>query len=150
MLVAVGALKRQSGVCGAARDDVDDPAHGLRAVQVGGAAPDQIDSAHGLARDAVPVDPAPERIVERDAVLEHERAAGSARAHAAQRDALRGRVCHAAARPAKQGEPRDLAQGIVEGQGGGGREVLRPEHNRIGCRVARAHPGASGGHGDAL
>ena len=150
MLVAVGALKGQAGVRRAARDDVDDAAHSLGAVEVGGAAAHQLDGAHGLARDAVPIDPAPERIVERDAVLEHQRAAGSARAHAAQRDALRRGVRDAAARPAKQSEPGRLAQRIVEGQGGGGGEVLGPEHNRIGCRVARAHRGASGRHRDAL
>ena len=64
-------------------------------------------------RHAGPVHPAAERIVERHAVESTSDAAHAARADAAQRHALRGRVRRQAAGAPEQAERRHLAQHVV-------------------------------------
>ena len=94
-------------------DDVDHAAHAVVAVQARARAVDDLDAIDALERNARPVDPAAERIVERHAVHEHERAADAARPDPAQRHALRGRMRRQAAAAPEQAEGRHLPQHIV-------------------------------------
>ena len=96
-----------------AGDDVDDAAHRDVAVQTRRRALGDLDAVHAGERHAGPVHPPAERIVERDAVEQDERAALTARADPAQRDALRGRLRHQAAGPAKEAERGHLPQHVV-------------------------------------
>src|SRR5205814_8776260 len=98
-------IERDSAV---AADELHDAAHGRGAVEIGGAAAEDLDAVERRARHAAPVDPAAEGIVERDAVVENKRARRPAGADAAQRDALRGRVGRAAAGAAEEGEAGNL------------------------------------------
>ena len=69
---------------GPAADGVDDAAHRVVAVQARARSLDNLDAIHAFERDARPVHPAAERIVEGHAVDQHQRAADAARADAAQ------------------------------------------------------------------
>ena len=95
---------------------------------------------------AAPVHPPPEGIVQRNAVLQHGRARGPARAGPAKRHALRGRIGGAAARPAKETESGDAPQGIVCGRRRGDGEVVGRQHDDARGRVA--HLARGPGRGD--
>ena len=99
-------------------DDVDDAAHRVVAVEARARPVDHLDAIDALERHARPIHPAAERIVERHAVDQHQRAADAARADAAQRDALRGRMRRQAAGAAEQAERRHLPQHVVGNDGG--------------------------------
>ncbi len=120
LLIPVRSFETQGGrLIGLACDDIDDAAERGAAVEVRRAAAQHFHRVDVGARHAAPVDPAAERVVERDAVHEDYGAARAARADAAQRDALRGRVGRAAAAPAEEAEARDLSERVVERDGGG-------------------------------
>ena len=93
---------------------------------------------------AAPVDPAAEGIVQGDAVVEDEGAAGPAASEAAQRHPLGGRVRDAAARAAEQREAGHEAQRVVQHGGGGGREVFLGKDVDAGRRLAQALPPPAG------
>ena len=95
------------------RHDVDDPAHRVVAVQARRGAVDDFDALGIHHRHARPVDPAAERIVERNVVEQHEGAADAARSDAAQRHALRRRIRRNAAGSPEQAERRHLPQHVV-------------------------------------
>src|SRR5256885_911320 len=71
------------------------------------------DAADTRRRHAPPIDPTAERIVQRHAVRENDRAARTACADAAQTDALRGRIRRATASAAEQLEACDLPERVV-------------------------------------
>ncbi len=97
--------------------DLHDPGHRVGAIQIAAAAALDFDAIDRRLRDLVPIDPAAERVVERDAIGQHQRSAGSRAAQAAKRDALSGRVRHARGRAAEEREPRHHLQGVVDRQG---------------------------------
>ena len=94
-------------------DDVDDAAHRVVPVEARTRSIYDFDPVGALERHARPVHPAAERVVERDVVHQHQRAADAARADAAQRDALRRRMRRQAAGAPEQAERRNLPQHIV-------------------------------------
>src|SRR6185436_7161631 len=97
-----------------ARDEIHNAAKRIGPIQARTSPLDYFDSADGLARHAAPVDPAPERIVERDLIRQNNRAACAARANASKRNALRSRVGSAASGTSKQRETRHLTKSIVK------------------------------------
>ena len=101
------------------RHELDDAAQGPGAVEVRRPAPQHLDALEGEAGHSRPVDPAAERVVEREAVGEDEGAARPARPEPPQRHALGGGVGGAAAGAAEEGEAGDLPQRVVHGGGGG-------------------------------
>src|SRR5438270_12430226 len=94
-------------------NELHDAAHRAAAVEVGRTAAYDFDTVDGNAGHASPVNPAAERIVERDAVVEHERARRAAGANAAQRNALRSRIRAAAAGTAEKRKAGHLPQRVV-------------------------------------
>ena len=76
-------------------------------------------------RHSAPVDPAPETVVQRNAVDENQGSARAARSDTAQGCALSGRVGGAAAGAAEQTESRDLSQCVVQGDGARRPQVAR-------------------------
>jgi hypothetical protein len=111
--VAVLRRELERPARGTAGDDVDHAAHGDVAVQARRGAFGDLDAIDAGQRDAAPVDPAAERIVEGNAVEQDERAALTARPDAAERHALRGRLRDEAAGAAEEAERRHLAQDVV-------------------------------------
>ena len=105
---------RPDGCSGRERQDLNDAADGIRAVQVAAAAAQHLDAIDRDLRQFVPVDPAAERVVQRHAVGEHERPARTGSAEPSKRDALRGRIRHARRRAAKQRESGHQLQRIIE------------------------------------
>ena len=136
VLGAVAAVEVDRALGGPAREDVDDAAEGVVAPHARAAAADDLDLLDALQRDAVPVHPAAERVVDRDAVDQHEGAAGPARADAAEREALSGRVRHEARRAAEQAEAGHLSQEVVEGLARRQADVLAGQHRHVGRRLA--------------
>ena len=98
---------------GARGNDVDHAAHAVVAVQARTRAVDHLDAIDALERNARPVDPSAERIVEGHAVHEHERAADTARPDPAKRHALRGGMRRQAAAAPEQAEGRHLPEHVV-------------------------------------
>ena len=111
--VAVLGLHLQRAARGPAGDHIDHAAHGDVAVEARGRVLGDLDLVDAEQRHPRPVDPAAERVVEGHAVEQHQRAALAARADAAQRHALRGRLGRQAARAPEQAEARHLAQDVV-------------------------------------
>ena len=105
---------------------------------VGRAAAHHFDALDRRSRHASPVDPPPEGIVQRHTVLEHDRAARARRSQSAERDSLRGRVGGAAARPAKERESRDRAEGVVHGGRRRGLQVVVGQDDRARSSVGEA------------
>ena len=139
-----------ASVARARRDELHGAAEGAAAVEVRRSAAQHLDPLDRQARQARPVDPAAEGVVERDAVGQHQRAARAARAQSAQRHALRGRVGGAAAGPPEQREAHDLAQRVVE-EPRGGHAQRRGGHDRDARgRVCDARLLPGGGHGQLL
>ncbi len=122
-LVPSRGLDREGAVVAPA-ERLDHAPQCRAAVELGGPALHDLHPVEGHPGDAAPIDPAPEGVVQRHAVEEHEGPAGPARPHAPQRRSLGGGVGDAAAGTAEEGEPRHLSQGIVDGQGGCGLEPL--------------------------
>src|SRR3954467_9236772 len=102
---------------------MDAPAERVAAVEGGRAAAQDFDALDGGARDAAPINPPAERVVERNAVEEDDGATRPACADAAQRDSLRSGVRRAAARAPEEGEAGNLAEGVVERCRRRGRQV---------------------------
>ncbi len=132
------------------RHEVDDAAHRVVPVQAGARAIDDFDPIDSLERHSRPVHPAAERVVERDAVEEDERAAHAARPDAAKRDALRGRMRREAARPAEQAEGRNLTKHIVGDHGRRLADLLSAQHADARRQVAGPLLAARGSDGDRL
>src|SRR5690349_11377640 len=105
------------------RRDVYHTAKRVAAVERGRAAAQDFYAVDGGTRDSAPVNPAAERVIERDAVGEDNGPAGPARADAAQRDSLRSRVRGPAARAPEQSKAWNLAERVVEGRRRGCRDI---------------------------
>ena len=126
---------------GPASEDLRDTAQGPAAVEVGGAAAEHLEPLHPPSRDAAPVHPCAEGIVEGKTVEEDQGPAGSARPEATQRHALDRGVGGAAAGPPEQAEAHHLPERVVDGRRGGGVEGATIEHGHArrgvsGSRVA--------------
>src|SRR4030095_4046950 len=105
---AVAAVEIERPLGRPTGEDVDDAAERVIAPRARATAANDLDLLDPLQRDAVPVDPAAEGVVDRYAVDQHEGAAGTARADAAQREALGRRVRDEARRAPEEAEARDL------------------------------------------
>ena len=116
---------------------VDHATHCVVAVQARPGAFHQLDAIDVLERHARPVHPATERVVERDAIDEHQRAADAARPDAAQRHALGGRVRRQAAGAAKETERRRLAQHVVGDNRGRPSDLLLVDDADVGRHVGQ-------------
>ncbi len=99
------------------RENLDDPAQGVVAVEGGAAAGHDLDPVDAEPGDRAPVDPAAEGVVGRDAV-DQDQAAGDPRgADAAEVHSLGGRVGDDAARPPEEPEGGDDPEELVDGLG---------------------------------
>ena len=149
LFVSERGVDGHGGLAGAA-EGLDDAPERRAAVEVGCPAFQDLDPLDRGTRHAAPVDPAPEGVVQGHAVEEDQRPAGSARPHAAKRRALRCRVGDPAARPPEQAETRDLAQRVVEGQGGARGDVGPAEDDDALGGVAQPRLGPARGDGHLL
>jgi len=134
ILIAIGGLERKAFLPRRASEEFNDAAESVASVQTRSSFLRHFDAIHSLLRDSIPIDPGPKRVVQRDVVFENEHAARAVCSDTAQRNALRGRICGAATRSAKQGETGNLAQRVIEG-----------EIRSRGQIVARELPIADGG-----
>src|SRR6185369_10591041 len=116
LLTAIRSLKREGRIAHVAWQEVDDAAERVRAIEARRAALHDFDARHGLTRHAAPVNPAAERVINRNAIAQDHGAARARRADAAQADALRRRVRRAAARTAEEREARHLSEYVIERQ----------------------------------
>ena len=130
--VAVLGLQLQRAARGPRRDHVDDAAHRDVAVEARGRVFGDLDLLHAQQRHARPVHPAAKRIVEGDAVEQHERAALAARTDAAQRHALGGGLRGQAAGATEQTEAWHLAQDVVSHDRWRGLDGLARHHVHAG------------------
>jgi hypothetical protein len=127
-------------------DDLDDSRERGAPVEVRRPAPQHLDPVDRRAGNPAPVDPPAERIVQGDAVLQDERAAGAAAGEAAHRRALGGGVGPAARRPPEQGEAGHLAQRVVEALACRRLEIGRGQHEHARRGVAQRFRPAGRGH----
>ena len=118
ILIAVGGFERYSGGLRGARDKLHHAAERVTAVEAGSALLRDLDGGDRFAGNAVPIHPSAEGVVERNSILEDEGAAGAVGAQTSERNSLGGGVRHATVRSSIQAETRNLAQLVVEGQGG--------------------------------
>ena len=125
---------------------------GQRAVPVAvrGPAAQHLDTVQRAFGGPVPVDPSAEGIVQRDPVVEHDRAAGPAAAQPAERHPLRGGVGDPAAAAAEEREARDLPQRVVERRRGVAGQVLAREHGDAGRALPRPGAERAARHRDLL
>ena len=147
-LGAVLRLEIEHPARGPRRDDVDDAAHRVVAIQARGRAVGHLDTVHAVQGHTRPVDPAAEGIVEGDAVQHHERAALPARSDAAQGDALRGWLRHEAAGATEEAERRHLPQHVIGDERGRGFDFLGGDDIHARGDIAQALLGAGGRYSD--
>ena len=129
-------------------DDVDHAAEGVVAPDARARPVDQLDALDAFQRDARPVHPSPERIVERHAVNQHQRPAHPARSDPAQRHALRRRMRGQAAGAAEQAEGRRQPQHVVGDHRGRAPDRFLVDHVHAGGNVPEPllGPRRSDGH----
>ena len=84
VLISVRSLQRNSGGFRGAGNKLDHAAQRFAAVEAGGAFLRDFDARNRFGGNAIPVHPAAERIVERNSILQHQRAAGAVGTQAAQ------------------------------------------------------------------
>src|SRR5436190_9664787 len=96
------------------RKQADCAAHCTISEEAGGGATRDLYAIHFFRRDASPVDPSAERIVDRDSVPQDQRTARATRSEPPQRHTLRGRVRYYARRPPEQREARYGSQPVIE------------------------------------
>ena len=96
------------------------------------------------------MNPAAERVVERDIVFGDQSAAGGGGTESAKTDSLRGGIGDERAGTAKELDAGQRAQLIVEGDGGGGAQGFAGEQARSDGALQDAERGAIGGDGDLL
>jgi len=89
-----------------------------------GATAGYFDAVDAHAWSPVPVDPAAEGIVEREAVAEYQGTAGTARSQAAQGHPLCGRICGATGGAPEKTESRYLPKYVVDSEGGRRFQIL--------------------------
>ena len=104
-----------------------------------GAPAQHFNLSHRFARHTIPVNPTSEWIVKWNPVGQHDRAARSAGAKAAQRNALGSWIRGPAAAATKQTEAGHLAQCVVKRDRGRCLEIFRTQHRNAG----RSFPDAS-------
>ena len=125
-----------------AADELDHAAERRIPPQVGRSSFDDLDAFQGELRNASPVDPPSEGIVQREGVVEDERAARSGSAQPAQAHALGRRVRGPAARPPEKGEPGNPPERVVENRGRRLDELTAGHHahrsGRSGDRARRS------------
>jgi hypothetical protein len=132
---------------GARGEQLDDAAERRAPPRARAAAAHDLDALQRLPRDPAPVHPATERVVERGAVEQHQGAADAARADAAQRHPLGGRLRHHRAGAPEQREARRLAERVVDGDRARGGDLLPGEHRHVaGDVVDRLLEAAGGDH----
>ena len=77
VLIAVRSFDGDSTRLSGARNELHHAAQRVAAIKAGRALLRDLHGGYGFYRDAIPVHPAAERIVQRDSILKHERAAGA-------------------------------------------------------------------------
>src|SRR6185437_1787849 len=115
----------------------DSAAHRAIAEQAGRCAAIDFDAAYVGRIDTVPIDPAAERIIQRDAVPENQRPAGARGAGSAKRNTLRSGICDNAGGAAEQAETGHLPQAIVQFIPRYGLELVLSKYGDRGGRLAR-------------
>src|SRR5262249_11119570 len=98
----------------AARENLNDSAQSRVAVEIGAAPFNDLYTIDIHLRNATPIDPTAEGIVQGIAVQQHKRATRAVCAQPAQRDSLGSRICGETARSSKQAETGNLSQLIVD------------------------------------
>ncbi len=116
------------------RQHLDDAAERVGAVQIAARPADDLHPLDGSLRHLVPVNPAAEGVVQREAVGEHQRATGAGAREAAQGDALGRRIRNAGRRPSEEAEPGRAPQGIVHRAGAGREQLGGGNHRDAGRR----------------
>jgi hypothetical protein len=114
------------------RQQLHDAAHRTGAVKIPRGAAHDFHAIDGRERNAVPVDPTAERIIQRHAIGEHERAARARTGHAAQRHALRRGIGDARRRAAEQRKTRSGSQRVIECAGRHVAQLGRGQHRGTG------------------
>src|SRR6185312_6667614 len=104
VLIPVGGFERNQVAVNRRAKNIDDSAERVGTVEMRGAAAGDLDAANADARHPVPIHPPAEGIIHREAVTEHQGAAGTAGAQTAQGDALRGGIGGAAGSAAEEAE----------------------------------------------
>src|SRR5262249_57601727 len=77
LLVAVRAFQGQPGFSRVLPENVDDTAHSISSIKIGSRSLEDLDSADLLPRYSIPIYPTAKRIVDRNAVRQHDRAAAA-------------------------------------------------------------------------
>src|SRR5438270_7010773 len=111
LLSAQGSFKAQP--IRSFRDYVHHSAERIGAIELRTAALHHFNRGNFFFWDALPVDPSTKRVIQRFAVLDHQRAARASCAHAAQGNTLRCWISRSASAAAKERKPGDLSQRIV-------------------------------------
>ena len=106
---------------------MNDAAERVTAVEAGRALLRDLNIGDGLSRNAIPVDPAAERVVQRNSVLENQGAAGAVRTQAAQRNSLGRGICRTAAGAPEEAESGNLAKVIIQSERGSMLQVFARE-----------------------
>src|SRR5438094_8077773 len=114
-MAPVARLEKRRALDGPPGEDVHDAAECPVAPHARPPAVDDLDLLDRLERDPIPVHPAPERVVDRDTVEQHEGAARAAGADAAEWEGLSGGGSGAARRAPEQADARHRAEGTGEG-----------------------------------
>lgn len=135
VLAAIRHVRERRAVLDRLPHEVDDTGQGAAAVHVGGPPAQHFHPPHRRARDAAPLHPASEGVVDGHPVVQDESAARAARTHAAQERALGGGIGRTTAGAAEQAEPRHLAQGVVERHRRRHLQVVAREHHHARRRV---------------
>ena len=113
------------------------------AVRLREAGPHDLDAINSGLRNAVPVDPCAERVVQGQSVDQHQRAACAGPRHTPQRDTLGGGVRRARGGPSKQTEAGRVAERVVE------REQIQAVEAQIEPRGRISEGGRAAGHAAA-
>src|SRR5437868_9854285 len=108
------------------------------------------DAADALPWDAVPINPAAKRIIEREAITQHQSTTGPARSQTAQRSALRGWVRGAAGGATEETEPGHLAEDVVGSKCSCCSQVLSRENGDTGRVLNYSQARAIGRDGNLL
>ena len=138
----------KAGRCGLTSDELHDSAERVAAVEIRGAAAKHFHIGERRARNAVPVDPAPEGIDQRKSIFEHQRAAGGGSAQASQRYTLIRGVSGAAIGSTKERESGNLSQHVIDAQRGSGGHIGVGKQNCAAWSFGKAHLRTRRGNGD--
>ena len=108
--------------------DVDHAPERIASIKTRCAAAKHFHGAYRFPGKMPPVNPSPKRIIQWNAIFRDKSTAGPAGAYSSQGNSLGGGIGGAATGAAKQGKARNLTQHIIDGSGGGRRNLLAGKH----------------------